>query len=107
VSFLFSAGPILTLKRKNILVEQEQSIGKGIFCLAFVPTNYTTSIIGNTQLAGIQTSFDTSVGYMGFGPSTCGIPEDSHVCHRHWPLKNIGLYLCISSRFLPLRKLSL
>ncbi|KAE8124636.1 hypothetical protein FH972_019502 [Carpinus fangiana] len=30
VSFFFSAGPILTLKRKNILVEQEHSIGTGL-----------------------------------------------------------------------------
>jgi hypothetical protein len=73
VSFFFSAGPILTLKPRHILAEHESYIGKEIFCLAFVPTNHTTSIIGNTQLLGIQTSFDTAAGYIGFGPSTCSL----------------------------------
>jgi hypothetical protein len=53
VSFFFSAGPILTLQMQNILVEPEHYVGVGIFCFAFFPTNDATSIIGNTQLAGI------------------------------------------------------
>jgi len=92
VSFFFSAGPILTLKRTNILVEQDHSIfGESIFCLAFIPINDTIFIIGNTQLAGIQTTFDPTAGYMGFGPSTCGTLENSPHCHGHWPARSIAL----------------
>jgi hypothetical protein len=103
VSFFFSAGPILTLKPRHILAEHESYIGKEIFCLAFVPTNHTTSIIGNTQLLGIQTSFDTAAGYIGFGPSTCSPPESSPDCHGHgpprqWPPRSIALRNLYSSK---------
>jgi hypothetical protein len=92
VSFFFSAGSILTLKRMNILVKEEYVFGdQSIFCLAFVPVNDTKFIIGNTQLAGIQTTFDPAAGYMGFGPSTCGTPENSPHCHGHWPARSIAL----------------
>jgi hypothetical protein len=91
VSFFFSAGPILTVKIRNILVKHESYVGEGIFCLAFVPTNDTVSVIGNTQLIGIQTSFDTTAGYVGFGPSICSPPEDSPQCHGHWPPRSIAL----------------
>jgi hypothetical protein len=47
VSFFFAAGPILTLKIRNILVEHESYIGERIFCFAFVPTNNHRSIIGS------------------------------------------------------------
>ncbi|XP_059455629.1 protein ASPARTIC PROTEASE IN GUARD CELL 2-like [Corylus avellana] len=91
VSFFFTAGPILTLKIRNILVEHESYIGERIFCFAFVPTNNRRSIIGNTQLIGIQTSFDTTAGYVGFGPNICSPPEDSPHCHGHWPPRSIGM----------------
>jgi hypothetical protein len=96
VLFFFSAGPILTLQMRNILVEPEHYVGVGIFCFAFFPTNDATSIIGNTQLAGIQTSFDAEAGYVGFGPSICGPPESSPYCHGYWPpRRSIGLENCI------------
>jgi hypothetical protein len=28
---------------------------------------------------------------MGFGPSTCGTPENSPHCHGHWPARSIAL----------------
>jgi hypothetical protein len=93
VSFFFSAGPILTLKKGNILVQQEPIFGESIFCLAFVPTNYTMFIIGSTQLAGIETSFDTTAGYIGFGPNTCGSPENSPFCHGLWPTRSRSIAL--------------
>ncbi|XP_059453349.1 protein ASPARTIC PROTEASE IN GUARD CELL 2-like [Corylus avellana] len=109
VSFFFSAGPILTLQMWNILVEQERYVGERIFCFAFIPTSDVTSIIGNTQLAGIQTSFDAEAGYVGFGPSICGPPESSPHCHGHWPprrsiaLENYippnPLFLCLFTCF--------
>jgi len=91
VSFFFSAGPILTLKRTNILVEQEHTFGESIFCLAFVPINDNKFIIGNTQLAGIQTTFNPAAGYMRFGTSTCGTLKNSPHCHGHWPPRSIAL----------------
>jgi hypothetical protein len=92
VSFFFSAGPILTLKRMNILVKEEYVFGdQSIFCLAFLPINDTKFIIGNTQLAGIQTTFDPAAGYIGFGPNTCGTLENSPHCHGHWPARSIAL----------------
>jgi hypothetical protein len=48
-------------------------------------------IIGSTQLTGIQTTIDTTAGYVGFGPNTCSPPEDSPHCHGHWPPRSIGL----------------
>ena len=53
VSFFFSAELIITLKGRNVLVKQEGLVGVDIFCFAFILVNYTTIIIGNTQLAGI------------------------------------------------------
>ncbi|XP_059436652.1 protein ASPARTIC PROTEASE IN GUARD CELL 2-like [Corylus avellana] len=83
VSFFFLAEPILTLLMWNILVEQEYFASEGIFCFAFVPTNDTTSVIGNTQLVGIYTSFDAEVGYVGFGLNICGPLKISPLCHGH------------------------
>jgi hypothetical protein len=91
VSFFFAAGPILTLKRRNILVGHESYIGDSIFCLAFVPTNHHRSIIGNTLLIGIQTSFDTVARYVGFGSNICSPLEDSPHYHGHWPPRSIAL----------------
>jgi hypothetical protein len=109
VSFFFSAGLIITLKGMSVLVEEEGLVGVDIFCFAFIPINYTIIIIGNTQLAEIQTSFDIVARFVGFGPSICGPPESSPHCHGHWPprrsiaLENYippnPLFLCLFACF--------
>lgn len=68
VSFFFSDGPELTLPAKNYLIPVD---GNGTFCLAFAPSVSGLSILGNIQQKGIQISFDTVNGLVGFGPDTC------------------------------------
>nr|XP_043618456.1 protein ASPARTIC PROTEASE IN GUARD CELL 2 [Erigeron canadensis] len=68
VSFYFSGGPILTLPAGNFLIPVDDV---GTFCFAFAPTSSGLSIIGNIQQEGIQISFDSVNGRMGFGPNIC------------------------------------
>jgi len=74
----FSTGLTLSLPPSNVLVE----VDVDIFCLAFAPSSSKTlfSILGNTQLAGIQISIDTAAGLVGFGPNICGDPKNSPHC---------------------------
>ncbi|KAK1441636.1 hypothetical protein QVD17_07683 [Tagetes erecta] len=68
VSFYFSGGPALTLPAMNYLIPVDDV---GTFCFAFAPTSSGLSIIGNIQQEGIQISFDSTNGIMGFGPNVC------------------------------------
>ncbi|CAI9301799.1 unnamed protein product [Lactuca saligna] len=68
VSFYFSGGPVLTLPASNFLIPVDDV---GTFCFAFAPTSSGLSIIGNIQQEGIQISFDSTNGLMGFGPNVC------------------------------------
>lgn len=66
VSFHFSIKPI-----------QTRLGGCKHFCHAFAPSNTTFSIIGNTQLAGIQISIDTIAGHVCLRPFSI-IPIHEH-----------------------------
>ncbi|KAL5993388.1 Protein ASPARTIC PROTEASE IN GUARD CELL 2 [Asimina triloba] len=68
VSFYFADGPILTLPAANFLIPVDQV---GTFCFAFAASSSQLSIIGNIQQEGIQISFDSANGFVGFGPNTC------------------------------------
>ncbi|KAK9056449.1 hypothetical protein SSX86_023810 [Deinandra increscens subsp. villosa] len=68
VSFYFTGGPVLTLPARNYLIPVDDM---GTFCFAFAPTSSGLSIIGNIQQEGIQISFDSTNGLMGFGPNVC------------------------------------
>nr|GEV06757.1 protein aspartic protease in guard cell 2 [Tanacetum cinerariifolium] len=68
ISFYFTGGPILTLPASNFLIPMDDV---GTFCFAFAPTSSGLSIIGNIQQEGIQISFDSANGLMGFGPNVC------------------------------------
>ncbi|MFS7982941.1 putative nepenthesin [Helianthus anomalus] len=68
VSFYFTGGPVLTLPARNYLIPVNDV---GTFCFAFAPTSSGLSIIGNIQQEGIQISFDSTNGRMGFGPNVC------------------------------------
>ncbi|XP_071711764.1 protein ASPARTIC PROTEASE IN GUARD CELL 2-like [Rutidosis leptorrhynchoides] len=68
VSFIFSGGPALTLPANNFLIPVDDM---GTFCFAFAPTSSGLSIIGNIQQEGIQISFDSANGVVGFGPNLC------------------------------------
>ncbi|KAJ0966866.1 hypothetical protein J5N97_023783 [Dioscorea zingiberensis] len=68
VSFLFSGGTTLTLPARNFLIPVDES---GTFCFAFAQSSNGLSIVGNIQQEGIQITFDSSNGFVGFGPNTC------------------------------------
>ncbi|KAD6796714.1 hypothetical protein E3N88_07610 [Mikania micrantha] len=68
VSFYFTGGPVLTLPARNYLIPVDDM---GTFCFAFAPTSAGLSIIGNIQQEGIQISFDSTNGLVGFGPNVC------------------------------------
>ncbi|MQL72189.1 hypothetical protein Taro_004539 [Colocasia esculenta] len=68
VSFHFSGGTVLTLPARNFLIPVDDV---GTFCFAFAPSSSALSIIGNIQQEGIQITFDSANGFVGFGPSTC------------------------------------
>ncbi|KAM0942247.1 putative nepenthesin [Dioscorea sansibarensis] len=68
VALLFAGGTTLTLPARNFLIPVDDG---GTFCFAFAPSSNGLSIIGNIQQEGIQISFDTSNGFVGFGPTTC------------------------------------
>ncbi|KAH7669212.1 Aspartic peptidase A1 family protein [Dioscorea alata] len=68
VALLFAGGTTLTLPARNFLIPVDDG---GRFCFAFAASSNGLSIIGNIQQEGIQISFDTSNGFVGFGPNTC------------------------------------
>ncbi|KAL4186080.1 hypothetical protein AMTRI_Chr09g12430 [Amborella trichopoda] len=68
VSFYFAGGPILTLPAGNYMIPVDDG---GTFCLALAPSVSGISIFGNIQQEGIQISFDSENGLIGFGPNTC------------------------------------
>lgn len=68
VSFHFAGGTVLTLPAKNFLIPVDDV---GTFCFAFAPSPSAFSIVGNIQQEGIQITFDSANGFVGFGPATC------------------------------------
>ncbi|GJW23206.1 protein aspartic protease in guard cell 2 [Tanacetum coccineum] len=62
----------LTLPASNCLIPMDDV---GTFCFAFAPTSSGLSLIGNIQQEGIQISFDSANGLMGFGPNVIQVVD--------------------------------
>ncbi|GLJ07211.1 hypothetical protein SUGI_0061680 [Cryptomeria japonica] len=68
IDFHFSNNATLSLPRRNVLVKVND---KGTFCLAFLETSSSISIIGNVQQQGIRVSYDTVNRLVGFTLNSC------------------------------------
>ncbi|KAM7263873.1 hypothetical protein ACFE04_001556 [Oxalis oulophora] len=68
ISFYFSTGTILTLASQNILI---QIFPNGPHCLAFAPTFFQFSVIGNVQMQDIVVTYDVLNSRVGFTAYAC------------------------------------
>uniref|UniRef100_A0A0A0LS14 Peptidase A1 domain-containing protein n=1 Tax=Cucumis sativus TaxID=3659 RepID=A0A0A0LS14_CUCSA len=68
IAFILPGENSLQLPAKNCLFQVDSA---GTFCLAFLPSTFPLSIIGNVQQQGIRVSYDLANSLVGFSTDKC------------------------------------